>query len=130
MVDTEKVFERLKRGAYAGAGAFSAGLVKGELSERTDLGEFGLGGAQVAGGLALSVSTDMVFTDLDSVPNDVVEFAGYGMEAAGFADLGSEIANSTTTQTGAPASEVVEIEANAADDSTGIEQGEMSLDTA
>lgn len=114
MVDTELIIERLKRGGLAGVGAFAAGLAKGELQERTDLGEYGLGGAQVVGGVALSTGADAITDRTDSIPNDALEFGGYGMQAAGFADIGSEIANST--QTGArPTSgnDVVEIRADA-----------------
>lgn len=112
MVDTQLIMERLKRGGLAGAGAFAAGLVRGELKQRTNLGAYGLGGAQVAGGVALSVGADMVGSRSNSISNDALEFSGYGMQAAGFADIGSQIANST--QTGAHRSnDVVEIQADA-----------------
>jgi len=113
MVDTEMIMERLKRGAMAGGGAFAAGLVKGELQERTSLGEFGLAGTEIAGGVALSTTSNMVAQRRDSIPNDLLEYGGYGMQAAGFADIGSEVANSTQTGASRMSNDVVEIQADA-----------------
>jgi len=116
MVDMEVIRERVLRGAYVGAGSFVAGTAEGMIEERFDTGDIGTSLGQVAIGLGGSIAVDTVFDNPDSIPNDMVEYAGYGIQGAGFANLGRAI------QTGGHAgSNVVRVERESGMDQTGAE---------
>lgn len=91
MVNMEVVKERLLRGAYVGAGSFASNFTATFIEENIGLGDMGTSIAQVGTGLTLSVGVDEVFGSPDSMPNDVVEFAGYGIQGAGWADLADSV---------------------------------------
>lgn len=91
MVDMEVVRERLVRGAYVGVGSFASQFTATILEDTLPVGDVGSSVAQVGTGLALSVGVDEVFDNPQSAPNDLVEFAGYGIQGAGFADLADHI---------------------------------------
>jgi hypothetical protein len=86
-MNTQVIKERLLRGAYAGAGAFAAGLVEGQIESNLPVGDLGTAAGQAALGLGMSVGVDMVFDNPQAMPNDAIEYAGYGMQAAGFANI-------------------------------------------
>lgn len=106
MVDMEVVKNRVMRGAFVGAGSFLASTAGGLMEEHLNFGDLGTSAGQVVAGAGISIGVDQVFTDPDSVPNEAVEFVGYGIEGAGFANLGEAL----SAQTGARADgEVVRI---------------------
>lgn len=113
MVDMEKVKERALRGAYVGAGSFAASFAGGFIEEFVPGGDIATGAGQVALGLGISVGVDEVFDNPDSMPNDAVEFMGYGVQGAGFANLGEFL------QAGAQTGRVVDVQQR----STGSNQG-------
>lgn len=107
MVDYEVVKERLMRGAFVGAGSFVSSTAGGLIEEHLNLGDMGTAAGQVVVGAGVSVGADEVFEEPESIPNEFLEFAGYGIQGAGFANLGEALA----AQTGASPSsgEVVKI---------------------
>ena len=103
MVDINKVKQRLMRGAFVGAGSFASSFAGSFIEQYAPGGDITTGAGQVALGLGISVGVDEVFTQPDSVPNEAVEFVGYGVQGAGFANLGESI------QTGAQTGRVVNV---------------------
>jgi len=90
MVDTDLLMEKLKRGAFVGVGSFAAGYVGSQIADRTELSEIQVSGAKVALGAGVSyVSTDDDYLDVSGTAQDVGEFAGYGMQGAGWSEIGS-----------------------------------------
>lgn len=87
MVDMEVVKERLLKGAYVGVGSFGSNFLASFVEERSDVSDIGTSLAQVGTGLSASVAVDQVFDNPESIPNDLVEYAGYGVQGAGWADL-------------------------------------------
>lgn len=76
---------------YVGVGSFAASTAEGVIEEQFDTGDVATSLAQAGLGLGVSVGADTVFSSPDSVPNDFVEFAGYGMQGAAFSNLGRSI---------------------------------------
>lgn len=138
MVDMNVVRERLAKGAYVGAGAFGASFVEALIEDNAPVGDFGTAFGQLAVGLGISVGSDEIFTAPQSVPNDLVEYAGYGVQGAAWSNL------ATSVQTGeAMGSDMVRIDSNNSSRQTGQqatqvedtsaaeqENREFSLDTA
>lgn len=131
MVDMEVVKERLMRGAFVGAGSFASSFAATFIEENLGLADIGAAGGQVATGLALSVGVDEVFTNPDSVPNDAVEYFGYGVQGGGFSNLAESV------QTGAQTGRVVSVSANSRQQREDAQQSsqastptDYSLDTA
>lgn len=92
MVDFDVVRERLLRGAYVGAGSFASGFVGSMIESNLGTGNLGTAAGQVAIGAALSVGVDEVVPPRQNqMLNDVGEFVGYGIQGAGFANLGSAL---------------------------------------
>ena len=98
MVDTELLMEKAKRSAFVGAGAFMSGWVGEKIAGASDdlddraiaVGKIGLGvGASVV------ADDDDLLTDLgsrqDSMQSMAVEYTGYGLSGAGFAELGESL---------------------------------------
>jgi hypothetical protein len=98
MVDMEVVKNRVMRGAFVGGGSFLASTAGGLMEEHLGLGDIGTSAGQVVAGAGVSIGVDQVFQDPESLPNEAVEFIGYGVEGAGFANLGEAL---TTDGTGA-----------------------------
>lgn len=88
MVNMRKVRERLMRGVYVGVGSFAASTAEGLIEENLGTGDMATAAAQATLGLGISVGADTVFSTPSSLPNDFVEYAGYGMQGAAFANLG------------------------------------------
>lgn len=91
MVDMEKVKERLMRGAFVGAGSFASAFAGSFIEQYAPGGDLTTGAGQVALGLGISVGVDEVFTQPESMPNEAVEFVGYGVQGSGFANLGEAL---------------------------------------
>lgn len=109
MVDYDVVKERLMRGAFVGAGSFVSSTAGGLIEEHGGVGDLGAAAGQVVLGAGVSVGADEVFEEPESIPNEFLEFAGYGIQGAGFANLGEALA----AQTGAKGDgEVVKISTN------------------
>lgn len=106
MVDLTVIRERLMKGAFVGVGSFLSSFTATLIEDKLGLGDVGAAGGQVVTGLAVSAGVDQVFTNPDSMPNDAVEFVGYGIQGAGFSNLAESI------QTGAQTGQVVSVSAN------------------
>lgn len=106
MVDMSVVKERALRGALVGIGSFGSSFAATFIEEQFGLGDMGVAGGQVVGGLAISVGADEVLTDKGSLANDAAEFVGYGIQGAGFSNLAESV------QTGAQTGRVVTVSAN------------------
>lgn len=99
------------RGAFVGAGSFASSFAGGFIEQYAPGGDITTGAGQVAIGLGISVGVDEVFDRPDSVPNEAVEFVGYGVQGAGFANLGESI------QTGAQTGRVVNVQSRSGNQS-------------
>lgn len=100
MVNMDRVQERLLKGAYVGVGSFASNFTASFIEDNLPVGDMGTSAVQVGTGLALSVGVDEVFENPRSAPNDLVEFAGYGIQGAGFADLADSIQAGNGSETG------------------------------
>lgn len=98
MVDTELLMEKAKRSAFVGAGAFVSGYVGDQIADfSSDIGDRGVAIAKI--GLGVGAATvaddDNLLMDLDarndSMQSMAVEYAGYGLSGAGFAELGQNL---------------------------------------
>lgn len=135
MVDMDVVKQRLLRGAYTGVGAVVSGSIGNVLSNQIN-NEMAVAVGEIAVGAGVSVGADEVFSERESIPNEFLEFAGYGVQAVGWDEL-AESANlgamTDTTQTGA---EVINVRSNASqaeEDTTNESSGTgktLALDTA
>lgn len=97
MVDFDVVRERLLKGAYVGVGSFVSSYTATTIEEQLGLGDIGASAGQVVTGLGISVGVDEVFDDPNSMPNDAVEYAGYGIQGAGFSNLAESIRAGSNT---------------------------------
>jgi hypothetical protein len=127
MVNTRRVKERLMRGVYVGVGSFAASTAEGLIEENLGTGDVATSLAQAGLGLGLSVGADTVFSSPSSLPNDAVEFAGYGMQGAGFSNLGRSF------QTGQSLGQTVRVttegsSGNSSGGSDRAQAGQFSLD--
>lgn len=111
MVNMDVVKERLIRGAYVGLGSFASGFVGNKIAGQTD-NQTAIGMGQVIVGGALSVGSDEVFDSPRSVPNDMLEYVGYGIQGSGWDEVGEslELGFGDAAQTGA---RVIDVSANA-----------------
>lgn len=91
------------RGAFVGAGSFASSFAGSFIEQYAPGGDIATGAGQVALGLGVSVGVDEVFDNPESVPNEAIEFVGYGVQGAGFANLGESL------QTGAQTGRVVNV---------------------
>lgn len=131
MVDMEVVRERLLKGAYVGVGSFASSFVGQAIEDNTPLGDIETAVAQAALGAGMSVGVDEVFDDPSSMPNDAVEFAGYGLQGAAWSQVAEDLM-AGGSQSGFTADRVVEVNASADDesDTTNRNQtGKFSIDT-
>ncbi len=92
------------RGAFVGAGSFASSFAGSFIEQYAPGGDITTGAGQVALGLGISVGVDEVFDKPQSLPNEAAEFVGYGVQGAGFANLGE------TVQTGVQTGRVVDVE--------------------
>lgn len=83
-IDRDKVVKRLMRGAFTGAGAVVSGSVGNLIAGRVSGSDFVVSAGEIALGASLSVFADELVDDKDSIPNDAIEFFGYGMQAVGW----------------------------------------------
>ena len=111
MVDSEIVMEKLIRGAAVGAGSFASGFVGEQINEFSDgLGDVTLGLAKVGIGVGVSVvaADDNLLIDLEanqgSIQSEAAEFAGYGMQGAGWSEVGRSLDIGFGGDRGRPAS--------------------------
>lgn len=89
MIDTELLTEKLKKGAFVGAGSFAAGYVGSQIADRTSLTGLQVSGAKVALGAGASyVAADDDILEISGMARQAGEFAGYGMQGAGWSELG------------------------------------------
>jgi hypothetical protein len=95
MVDTELLIEKGTRGLFVGAGSFLSSWVGSQIADfSSDLGDQGVAVAKIGLGVGASVvaGDDDLLIDLEnrqgSMQSEALEYAGYGMTGAGFAELG------------------------------------------
>ena len=89
MIDTELLTEKLKKGAFVGVGSFASSYVGSQIADRTGLTELQISGAKVAlGAGAAYVSADDDILEVSGMVRQAGEFAGYGMQGAGWAEIG------------------------------------------
>jgi hypothetical protein len=98
MVDMELLQEKLIRGAAVGAGSFVSGYVGDQITEfSNDIGDTGLAVTKVGLGVGATIvaSDDDMLMDLgasdDSMQSEAVEFVGYGLQGAGWKELGENL---------------------------------------
>lgn len=115
MVDTEKVKDRVLKGAYTGAGAFVASFARERIQTQFQWGDTGTNAGVLLLGLATSVGADEFIDDVDSVPNDLVEYGGYGIQADAFSNMGHNLSADIGDSTAASADSdrVIEVGAKA-----------------
>lgn len=87
---------KLRRNLYVGLGTFGSTFVGNMVEDHVPGGDAGVGVANVVVGTGLSVGSDMVFQNRQSFPNDIVEFAGYGIAGSGWAEIADELRASQT----------------------------------
>lgn len=142
MVNYDNVLEKLKRGAYVGAGTFVSSFVGNAIEDFTPLGGIGVALGQVGVGAGVAVGTDMALGDprVDVTNEEMVaqagEFMGYGVIGAGFSELAENV--QAQAQTGASADRVVDVRQAGAQTGQAADvrassqptSGDFSLDTA
>lgn len=134
MVDTEKIKARGTKALFVGAGAFGSAFLSDLVEDFLGFGGLVNDVSLIAIGTGASVYADEAFPALDALPNNAVEFAGYGVAGEGFSSLGESL--SDRVQTGAPlgASRVVNAEVDASEVATAeVEEnshGDFALDNA
>lgn len=88
------------KGAYVGVGGFTAGLMEGVIEDNLGTGDLVTAGVELGIGLGASVGVDEVFDDPDSLPNDFVEYAGYGVQGNAWSNMAEFVQTGSVTQTG------------------------------
>jgi len=122
-IDWEIVKAKLKRGAFTGAGAVVSGGIGNFLSGQLDSNR-AVAAGEVAAGAALSVGADYAFPERNSITNEAMEFAGYGVQAVGWDEMAESMDLGLGQQTGA---NVVSVRSRAQDSAsqTGADTGGM-----
>lgn len=87
MVDMEEVRKKVLRGVYTGIGAVATGAVGNFLASEIDGSDIVVAGGEVAIGAAVSVGAEEVSGFNSSIPEEPLEFAGYGMQAVGWDEM-------------------------------------------
>lgn len=97
MVNTDNAMEKLKNGLFVGLGVFSSQFIGDKMAETMPGGQVAVGAGQLAVGAGVSVAADEMISDRSSVPNDVVEHAGYGIQGAAWAELADTMSSGSTS---------------------------------
>lgn len=95
-LDMELVKDRLMKGAFVGIGSFVSTFAENAIEKHLFDSDIAVGVAQLGVGAGVSLGADMVFDQPDAVPNNAVEFAGYGIQGSAWSNLADSL------QTGAP----------------------------
>lgn len=132
-MDFDLVQTKLLRGAYVGAGSFASSFAGNLMSEHLPISDMGVSAGKVALGVGVSIGAEEVIGDDDSIPNEAAEFAGYGVQGAGFAELAN------TLQTGADTGSTVSVRSkrtgqdtssSSSDEQSSSQPAQYRLDTA
>jgi len=98
MVDMELVQEKLIRGGAVGVGAFASGYIGSQITDISqDIGDNMLAASKIGLGVGASIvaDDDDLLMDLDSsndsMQSEAVEFVGYGLQGAGWKELGESL---------------------------------------
>jgi hypothetical protein len=91
MVNMDVVQDRLLKGAFVGLGSFAGSLVEPVIEDNLPGGSMATTVAQGALGAGLSIGVDQVFDNPRSLPNDAVEFVGYGMQGNAWSNLAETV---------------------------------------
>lgn len=111
-MDFESIFEKVKRGAFVGAGAFGSSFTNNYLFE--NWGQTNTAVGQVVVGAGVSVAADYAEEQMgmdDEIAGhvtDALEFGGYGIQGAGWSDLGDRIQTESRAAT-SPSRETVKV---------------------
>lgn len=97
MVNRENVMKKLKNGFFVGMGTFGSTFVGNFLDDQLPGGDIGVGVGQLAVGAGMSVAADEFIDNRSSIPNDVVEFSGYGVQGAAWAELADAVTSGQTS---------------------------------
>jgi hypothetical protein len=97
MVDMESVMSKLRNGLFVGLGTFGSTFVGNAMDGFMPGGDLGTAAGQLAAGAGISVAADEYIEDRSSVPNDVVEYAGYGVQGAAWAEMADAFTSDTTS---------------------------------
>lgn len=130
MVDMENVTQKLRNGLFVGLGTFGSTFVGNAMDGFMPGGDLGTAAGQLAAGAGISVAADEYIEDRSSVPNDVVEYAGYGVQGAAWAEMADAV-TSDTTNAGVTEVDVREISRTSRTNtggSSGRNQEEISVD--
>lgn len=116
------ITRKLAKGVTTGLGVFASTFVGNTIENRFDLGGNGVGAAQMAIGAGVAVASDRVAQlagqqstaarGSEGIIELGVEHVGYGVHAAGFAEVADNL-QGTGGETGAPADRVVTVNAQA-----------------
>lgn len=111
MVNMDRVWDKVLKGAYVGAGVFASATIGNFLDDFVPGGDMGVAIGQIGVGVGVSVASERFNGGRGSMidAQEALEFAGYGVEGAAFAELADAIQG----QTGARGSRVIEVNANA-----------------
>lgn len=123
-MDFDLVQTKLLRGAYVGAGSFASSFAGNIMSRHLPFGDMGVSGGKVALGVGVSIGAEEVIGETDSIPNEAAEFAGYGIQGAGFAELAN------TLQTGANTGRTVSVQSRKTGSDTSSDSDEEEAATA
>lgn len=118
MVDTDLVMDKIEKSLYTGAGAFLAKLVEPNIQGFINDDATISNAALIAGGVGTSIASDELIQDKTSPLNDAVEFAGYGISAVGWSEVGKDIKGkfSGKTSDDQTSGRVIEVSANTGKD--------------
>jgi hypothetical protein len=97
MVNMDNVTTKLRRGLFVGIGTFGSTFVGNFMEGVTPGGDIGTAVAQLGVGAGMSVAADEFVDDYDSIQNDVVEYSGYGVQGAAWAEMADMITAGTTS---------------------------------
>jgi hypothetical protein len=117
-IDMELVKDRLVKGAFVGAGSFASTYIENIIQDNLFDNNIAMGMSELAIGAGTSVGVELVFDEPEALPNNMAEYAGYGIQASAWNSLADaiqtgELAGSRTvsvnTDGGQQTSEPVEV---------------------
>lgn len=97
MVDMDNVMTKLRRGMFVGLGTFGSTFVGNAVADFTPGGDLGTAAGELATGAGVSVAADEFVPEDGAIPNDAVEFAGYGIQGAAWAELADAVQADSTS---------------------------------
>lgn len=90
-IDMELVKDRLLKGVFVGAGSFASTYIENIIQDNLFDNNIAMGMSELAIGAGTSVGVEMVFDEPEALPNNMVEYAGYGLQASAWNSLADAI---------------------------------------